>query len=89
MAFKSLLKSLLDTIFRYCERLFLCGPEIEPVNSTAMWAWMTLGATTREHDLKILMALRACDLLSDRKVPFHSLCSLLPSTANCVELFDI
>ena len=89
MAFKSLLKSLLDTIFRYCERLFLCGPEIEPVNSTAMWAWMTLGATTREHDLKILMALRACDLLSDRKVPFHNLCSLLPSTANCVELFDI
>ena len=37
-----------------------------------MWARMALGATTREHDLKFLMAVRACDLLSDREIPFHT-----------------
>ena len=71
MAFKSLPKSLVDAVFCLCERLFLCGCEIEAMNSTAIWAWMALGGTTREHDLKFLMTVRALNLLSDREVPFH------------------
>ena len=53
-----------------------------------MWARMALGATTREYDLKVLMALRACDLLTDRKVPFHTV-AFVVTNENCAEVFGI